>query len=344
MYLRSMIVSGALLLSGFCTLVSPQTKPNEDDAIRVETLLVSVPVVVSDRNGRYVANLTKKDFTVFQDGKQVPVEFFAAVEEPISVALLIDTSQSTRPVLDDIKDSARSFIKLLNPKDRAMIVSFDYQINVLSPLTSDASQLKRAVDRAEIPPQGMTGTVLRDAVYETVARTFAGLKGRKAIILLTDGKDMGSDIGTDALFYRLQETDTLIYPVMFSTGPGGSRNAGRNLRIFGPDGSIRGLDSLNPRQQQRIQQAIGRIGRQNEIAREILIGMSEATAGRFYSSEDGKLKKTFASIVEELRFQYRLGYYPPEETSPNQLHQIRVKITRPDTVVRARTSYRASNK
>lgn len=276
----------------------------------------------------------------------MPVEFFAAIEEPISVALLIDTSQSTRGVLDDIKDSARSFIKLLNPKDQAMIVSFDYQINVLSPLTSDASQLKRAVDRAEIPPQGMTGTVLRDAVYETVARTFSGLKGRKAIILLTDGKDSGSLMRSDELLYKLQETDTLIYPVMFSTGPlrFGGRNAERFSRIFDRDGRFRGMNLPDPRQQQRIEQALGRMGRQNEIAKEILIGMSDATAGRFYSSDDGKLTKTFASIVEELRFQYRLGYYPPEETSANQLHQIRVKINRPDVSVRARSTYRAKQK
>lgn len=346
MFSRRTLPSAALLLAGFCT-VAGQEKPSEDDkAIRVDTRLVSVPVVVSDRNGRYIPYLTQKDFTVFQDGKPVMVDFFAAIEEPLSVALLIDTSQSTREVLDDIKDSARSFIKLLKPKDQAMIVAFDYGIQVLSPLTSDGSQLNRAVDRAEIPSSGKTGTVLRDAVYETVAKSFGGLKGRKAVILLTDGKDRGSAVDTDALFYRLQESDTLIYPVMFSTGPQFSgRNARRISRIFGPDGSIRGLDSLNPRRQQRIQQALGRIGRSNEIAREVLVEMSDTTAGRFFTSDDGKLKKTFESIVEELRFQYRLGYYPPddEETS-NQLHQIRVKVAKTDAVVRARASYRSTSK
>ena len=343
MFKRSILVSAALLITGLCTFVSPQTKPSEDDTIRVETRLVNVPVVVSDRNGRYVSNLTQKDFTVFQDGQQMSIEFFAATDEPISVALLIDTSQSTRPVLDDIKDSARSFIKLLNPKDRAMIVSFDYQINVLSPLTSDASQLKRAVDRAEIPPRGETGTVLRDVVYEAVARTFAGIKGRKAIILLTDGKDSGSSTPTDALFYKLQESDTLIYPVMFTTGPMqfGGRNAERMARIFGPDGQFRGA---NPRQQQRIEQAIPRMGRQNEIAREVLVGMSDATAGRFFTSEDGKLKKTFESIVDDLRHQYHLGFYPTDEKETGVTHELRVKVARTDVAVRSRSSYRTERK
>src|SRR5215218_4644076 len=112
MSMRSILLTGCLLLAGFYS-AAPQSKPEQDEAIRVETRLVSVPVVVSDRNGRYISKLTQKDFMVLQDGQPMPVEFFAAIEEPISVALLIDTSQSTRGVLDDIKDSARSFIKLL---------------------------------------------------------------------------------------------------------------------------------------------------------------------------------------------------------------------------------------
>ena len=75
--------------------------PRAVETIRVETRLVSVPVIVSDRNGRYVPNLTAADFTILQDGKPQAIEFFGAVEEPLTIALLIDTSQSTRPVLDD---------------------------------------------------------------------------------------------------------------------------------------------------------------------------------------------------------------------------------------------------
>src|SRR4051794_20571486 len=98
--------------------VCAQTKPAQDDTIKIETRLVSVPTVVSDRNGRYIPGLTKADFKVYQDGAELPVEFFAATEEPINVAVLIDTSQSTRPVIDDIKDSAKSFLKLLKPQDK----------------------------------------------------------------------------------------------------------------------------------------------------------------------------------------------------------------------------------
>src|SRR6186713_2872911 len=163
-----------------------------DERIRVDTRLVSVPVIVSDRNARYIPNLSSADFTVLQDGTAQKIEFFAATEEPLTIALLIDTSHSTAPVLGDIKDSAKAFIKLLQPRDRAMIVSFDHQMLVLSSLTSDQEQLRKAINKAEIPEY--FGTVLRDAAHQTIRNSLAPIKGRKAIILLTDGKDAGSYI------------------------------------------------------------------------------------------------------------------------------------------------------
>lgn len=319
--------------------------PNVNETIRVDTRLVSIPVIVSDHNGRYVPNLNQTDFTVLEDGSPQKIEFFAATEEPLTIALLIDTSQSTRPVLGDIKDSAKSFLKLLTPKDRAMIVSFDYDIHTLSPLTSDQDQLKKAVKSAEIP-DGLFGTMLRDAAYQTVNRTFAGITGRKAIIILTDGKDAGSRMTSRELLYSLQESDTLIYTIMFKTDDRIRQQQifrqGRNGDIFGgrfPGGGFPPMQRRrdNPQREERMR-------RVNEEAAAFLQKLSEITAGRFYSSKDGKLKNTFASIVEELRFQYRLGFYPPEETNERTLHELKVKVAKPDTVVRSRNSYRINAK
>ncbi len=308
----------------------------ETETIRVDTRLVSVPVVVSDRNGRYVPNLTAADFTVFQDGAQQNIEFFAAVEEPLTIALLIDTSQSTRPVLGDIKDSAKAFIKLLTPKDRAMVVTFDYATHILSGLTSDQKQLERAIKDAEIPDR-MFGTTMRDAVYQTVADSFRGITGRKAIILLTDGKDAGSRMNATNLLYRLEESDTLIYTVMFKTGD----NPRQGPMIFGRGRRDSILFPPMPRRDTRRE---ARVEQKNEIAEEFLRELSDTTAGRFYSSKDGKLKKTFATIVEELRFQYRLGFYPPEDTAVTTSHTLKVKVSKPDAVVRSRSGYRTTTK
>lgn len=321
-----------------------------DEAIKVNTALVSVPVIVSDHNGRYVPNLTAADFTVAQDGAQQKIEFFAATEEPISVALLIDTSQSTRPVLGDIKDSAKSFIKLLGPRDRAMVVSFDYDTHILSPLTGDQEQLKNAIKNAEIP-RGQFGTTLRDAVFQTVNNIFKGLTGRKAIILLTDGKDVGSRITSRELLYKLEESDTLIYTIFFKTDQR-ARQASRPMNRSDGNGGIFGRGGMggrggrgrggqfpppnrrdNPRRTERVEEA-------NREAEEFLQRLSDTTAGRLYSSQSGKLKTTFGLIVDELRYQYRLGFYPPEDTGAKSLHELKVKVSRPDAVVRTRGSYR----
>lgn len=345
------VLLGFILLGA--SLSSLAQDKAKDETVKVDTRLVSVPVIVSDRNGRYIPNLTQAEFSVFQDDKQQTIEFFAATEEPLTIALLIDTSQSTCGVLGDIKDSAISFIKLLTPKDRAMIVSFNREVEVLSSLTSDKEELKKAIKSAEIPDREF-GTALRDAAYETVFRSFAGIKGRKAVILLTDGKDAGSGISSGELLYRLQETDTLIYPIMFTTDERRAmmRQVLRRGDVFGggfpsrrgrfPGGGGRNRGGFPPRGDNRRQRE--RVERKNQEAAEFLQKVADTTAGRFYESDDGKLKKLFASIVEELRFQYRLGFYPPDETGEKRLHEIKVKLTKTDAVVRYRGSYRVEAK
>lgn len=317
------------------------TAQSTEDTIRIETRLVSVPTIVSDRNGRYIPHLQQSDFKVYQDGVEQKIEFFAAAEEPINVALLIDTSQSTRHVLDDIKDSARAFLKLLSPADRAMIVSFDYDTHILCQLTSDQETLKRAIKNAEIPERGMIGTTMRDAVFKTVNGAFRGLAGRKAIILLTDGKDVDSRIGRHELLYRLEESDTLIYSIMFKTQERMQRPMfDRNGRV----GIFAGRMPPMRRDDARDGWLRERLERMNSNAEAFLQELSDTTAGRFAMSKDGKLKNMFAAIVDELRFQYRLGFYPPDSANEAPTHQLKVRVTRPDAVVRSRNSYRTVGK
>jgi len=226
-------------------------------------------------------------------------------------------------------------------------VSFDYDTHILTPLTSNHAHLERAVKAAEIPYE--PGTTLRDAAYQTINRSFAGIKGRKAVIMLTDGKDARSRISSEELIYALQESDTLVYTVMFTTGPGMGRNQmppQRRGDIFGGR-YPRGGDFPqfpNRRGNQRRNDRMERVERKNEEAEEFLREMSDTTAGRFYKSDDGRLTSTFAAIVDELRFQYRIGFYPPEDTTGRELYDLKVRVSRPDAVVRARTTYRIQTK
>jgi VWFA-related protein len=325
-----------LILFFLCSLSAiGRAQGTPDETIKIDTRLVSVPVVVSDRNGRYIPNLTREDFTVLQDGVPQRIDFFATNEEPLTIALLIDTSQSTRPVLDDIKDSARSLVKLLRPNDRAMIAAFDYTTHVLSPLTSDTRELRKAIDQAEIP-RGIVGTTLREAAYQTVENIFRPIKGRKAVIILTDGKDFGSRVAADDLLNSLEESDTMVYSVMFQTD---ERNSFRRTTFSERGIYGRRFPPRNPATLRRIE----RMAQMNRQAEEYLRQMADLTAGRFFASADGRLKEVFESIIKELRLQYRLGFYPPENNTQGAFHEVKVKVTRPETVVRARNGYRVEN-
>lgn len=315
-----------LIICGSTISVNAQQEVEQGEVIKVNTTLVSVPVVVSDRQGRYVSGLTQGDFTLYQDGVKQTVSFFATEEEPLNVAILLDTSKSTKEVLGKIKDAAKDFIKLLQPNDRAMIVTFDYEVNVLTPLSSDRKLLEKAINKVKIGER--VGTVMRDAVQETVSRLFVNVKGRKAIILLTDGKDFGSYETESELLNDIEESDVMIYSVFYKTGQ--NINQRRMRGVFGGNFPRRMPDRGRNR---RIMM--------DENAMEFLEEMADKTAGRFYEKDVTDLKTTFELIADELRKQYRLGFYPKDSDESKTIHALKVKVARNDIAVRSRTSYRS---
>jgi len=139
------------------------TGPEEVDAgdiIRISSTLVTIPVSVMDRDGRYVPNLQKEEFRIWEDGVEQEVAFFQSVDKPFSVVLMLDTSPSTQFRLEDIQDAAISFINQLRPDDRVMVVSFNDNIKILSEFTTDRNKLHRAIQRSKTDD----GTRLYDAV------------------------------------------------------------------------------------------------------------------------------------------------------------------------------------
>ena len=303
----------------------------DDDVIKVNTDLVTVPVIVSDRQNRYIAGLRQKDFTLLQNGKPQKIEFFVSEEAPITVALMLDTSRSTQFVLDDIKDAAIEFIKSLRPNDRAVIVTFDNNVEVLSGLTSNKKELESVIRNAEIGDN--FGTVLNDAVSQVVNKNLKTVKGRKAIVLLTDGKDAGSDLTQGELLDELAESDTMVYSIFYATGGNQRRRIfdGGNFPNRGIFGGMRGRQRQgnNPRAERR-----------NEEAAEFLQTAADETAGRFYRNDVTKLNEIFSSIADELRKQYVLGFYPEQSNDQTDSFQIKVQINRQDAVVRSKNTYR----
>lgn len=216
----ALLVASVLLsvVPGYRAQSPTAGRPKESPAIeagtiRIDTNLVTMPVIVSDRQNRYVPDLKREEFSLTEDGVKQEIVFFAANEEPISVVLMLDTSSSTQEKLGQIQQAANQFVLQLKPKDRIKVISFDDTIREQSDFTSDRRDLQLAINRAK-PGQG---TKLYDAVRLAIG-SLSQVEGRKAIVLFTDGVDWQSD-DTSARdnFDAIEEAGILVYPIRFDT-------------------------------------------------------------------------------------------------------------------------------
>ncbi|HYN26570.1 MAG TPA: VWA domain-containing protein, partial [Pyrinomonadaceae bacterium] len=314
------------------------------DVIRVDTTLVTLPVSVTDRNGRYIPNLTKEDFRLWEDGVEQQVAFFASVDKPFSVVLMIDTSGSTRFRIQDIQDAAITFVNQLRPDDQVMVVSFDDDVRVLTEFTGDRGRLRDAIRRTRTGD----GTKLYDAVDLVINQRLNRVSGRKAVVLFTDGVDTTSRRASYASNVRdAEEVDALIYPVQYDTysdvNSGGSTWPGTRrvptspadilIQILGGMGGGRGGRSGRGG-------GIGSSRSDYEQANRYLRDLAERTGARqFQADSTGNLAYAFSNVAEELRRQYSLGFYPKRPPQPGQRRQVRVRVNQPNLAVRARDSY-----
>jgi VWFA-related protein len=324
------------------------TGPEEVDAgdiVRVSTTLVTIPVSVMDRDGRYVPNLQKEEFRIWEDGVEQEVAFFQSVDKPFSVVLMLDTSPSTQFRLEDIQDAAISFVNQLRSDDKVMVVSFNDDIKILSDFTTDRNKLQRAIQRSKTDD----GTRLYDAVDMVINQQLSRVQGRKAIVLFTDGVDTTSRRASyESNVMDAQELDALIYPVQYDTSSdmnvivnqpppqidvlgqilGGIFGGGRrknNRRGGGgggypPNGPTRSDDY--------------------DVGNRYLMDLANSTGGREYHADSlQNMSSAFANVAEELRRQYSIGYYPKRPPQAGQRRQIRVRARQPNLAVRSRDSY-----
>jgi VWFA-related protein len=323
-----------------------KTGPEEVDAgdvIRVNTTLVTIPVSVMDRDGRYVPNLKKEDFRLWEDGVEQQVAFFSSVDKPFSVVLMIDTSGSTRFRLEDIQDAAINFVNQLRPDDKVMVVSFNDDIRILADFTSDRARLQRAIRHADTGD----GTRLYDAVDMVINQQLSRVSGRKAIVLFTDGVDTTSRRANyQSNVTDSEELDALIYPVQYdtfsdiSTGvptfPGGRQDDVLIQVLGGIFGGGRG----GRRGGRGGPTAPGTSRSDYDIANRYLRDLAQNTGGRGYQADSMQnLSQAFANVAEELRRQYSIGYYPKRSAQAGQRRQIRVRANQPNLAVKARDSY-----
>jgi VWFA-related protein len=308
------------------------------DVIKVSTTLVSIPVSVMDRDGRFVPNLLKDDFRIWEDGVEQEVAFFQSVDKPFSVVLMLDTSPSTQFRLEDIQDAAISFVNQLRSDDMVMVVSFNDDIKVLSEFTTDRSKLQRAIQRAKTDD----GTRLYDAVDMVMNQQLAKIQGRKAIVLFTDGVDTTSrraDYQSNVM--DAQELDALIYPVQYDTAQDMNAGGGFPAPRIDVWGQILGGIFGGVRRGGYPSRGGRGTGRGDyELANHYLQELANTTGGREYRADSlQNMSSAFANVAEELRRQYSLGYYPKRPPQAGQMRLIKVRAKQPNLAVRARESY-----
>lgn len=335
--------------------VATDTGPEEVDAgdvIKVATTLVTLPVSVMDRDGKYIPNLRKEDFRLWEDGMEQTVAFFSAVDKPFSVVLMLDTSGSTRFRIEEIQDAASAFVNQLRSDDRVMVVSFDESINVLADFTSDRSRLHQAIRRTRTGG----GTRLYDAVDLVINQHLGRVSGRKAVVLFTDGVDTTSKHASYVSNLRdAEELDALVYPVQYdtysstrsggSTWPpptGGSTSSTAEVvvdilgSIFGNKrrGSSGGGSSGGG------SGGTGTTRTEYDLASRYLRDIAERTGARTYEADSTQsMSSAFSNIADELRRQYSLGYYPKTRAQAGQRRHIKVRVNQPNLAVRTRDTY-----
>ena len=297
----------------------PTPSTDDEEVVRVSTALVTVPVSVSDRQGRFIPDLRREDFHIYEDGVEQEVAFFETADKPFTVALLLDTSDSARLKFKEIQDAAVAFLEQLRTEDRVIVIAFDSNVNVLSDATADRARAAAAVRRA----QSGGGTSLYEAVAAVTGRRLKAVPGRKAVILFTDGVDTSSKRATfESTLRAVEELDAVIYTVQYKT-----------------DGDV-----ASAFQNSVGQQIVTAKGEPLDVAYKraglYLHQLAGVSGGRYYSAgSSSMLAEAFARIAAELRRQYSLGYYPQNRSAAGKRRHLKVRISVPDAAVRARGGY-----
>ena len=229
---------------------SQEQIPNIDEPIRVRVDMVSLPVVVTDRTGRRITDLSKDDFQVFENGIRQEIAGFAATDEPINVALLLDTSGSTELRLAKIQNAAISFVNQLHPDDEVAVLSFADDVKLQQDFTIDRDRNEYGIKKTR------TGewTVLYEAVWLALEEVLKPVQERKALVIFSDGVDTQSrTVSMNETLDLAKETGATIYSVYFNTEMDQYRRGTRSRpgRIAPPD-HYESISSHNGRSRHRV--------------------------------------------------------------------------------------------
>lgn len=361
-----------LLLLGTLFVTYSQEKPisqklsNEsasEEAIKINSFLVNIPLVVSDKSGRYLSDLKKEDFNIFENNVAQEVAFFSNESVPTYLILILDCSGSTDSTIGDIKTASTELIKNLKDTDQAMVVSFADNVITNQPFTSDKTKLLSAVNTIS----AIGSTKLYDSVYLVARNILPKISGRKAIVLLTDGQDTSSSHDRQEAINQLVESGSLAYVVQYPIStetnflsaasdidaPRNPLGENADLAVTVPSvsspraarGSPNTSQGNTPNTSNNTNVTVNKpitIPRPPPVDSGFLSSITEVTGGRFYKSEIGNLSIPMRSIGEELRNVYVISYYPSTPIEKKGVRKLKIKLNKdPKVAIRHRGSYDA---
>ncbi len=312
-----------------------QPQEGQQGLIKVDTSLVNVPVIVTDRAGQFITGLGRPSFRIFEDGVLQEISSFSSTEAPFNVALLIDTSHSTQRKLGAIRKAALTFVKQLQPRDRVAIVTFDDQVTFLGDFTSDRKSLESSI--ASVKSNYRTS--LYDAIARTVNEKLSNIPGRKAIVVLSDGVDTASKLASfDEALELVATAGVIAYSIQYET-----RNDGGPIMKPMQLPGIKFVPSsfVAP---QTPRSGSGQTAPRDKylVAADFLKFLAMGSGGRYLRAESiESTSYAFALIAEELRNQYTLAYYSTNEKRDGRFRAINVRLDSANLYVRARSGYRA---
>ena len=343
-----------------------QTTPAEkDEVIKVDTQIVEVPVVITDKSGKPILNLKQNNFAIYEDGKPQEILDFSTTNAPFEVALLLDTSGSTRSDLQLIQRAAESFINSLRPGDRVALVAYRQDsrdangaaVDIITNLTASRSALFDALQKVTTS----NGTPYYDSLAQIADKVFGRepeeqFRGRRALVALTDGVDSTSADDFEEARTKLEQDGIISFFIQVNTrsffeenllGDCGSAirfsqaQIARYYRTFGAKANVeRTTDfcKLGDFERLAVSKAL------YELADSEMERLAKSSGGKVFPVDDlGGARAAFRSVADEIGTKYSLGYYSSNEKHDGTYRRIRVELkgTPPGAVVRAREGYTA---
>ncbi len=298
-------------------LPPPPVPVEDDDILEIETNLVTLPVSVLDTKGRFISNLHQKDFEIYENGIRQKVDYFASVESPFTVVLLLDVSPSTKYKISEIQNAAISFVDQLRRNDRLVVLPFSKDISIISRRKANFHRVRSAIRKTKFGQ----GTSIYEAVDYSVNNLLDDITGRKAIVILSDGVDTSSRLSSYSKSLRAAEKiDTLIYSIRYNTFEDNQFVGNKQYSI-----------GASPKEYRR--------------GKAYLTDLTDATGGRMYEAETTQsLESAFVNIAEELRRQYSLGYYPEIDGEEGERRKIKIRVKKANYLVKSKEEYVFSGK